>query len=70
MKNYQGDFDWINDEQRLLDIQQNPVREPMKSIRGYFIFINQHQYIDKILVEDITRENPTKNGKQNECKTY
>ena len=64
MENDEGDFDWMNDEQRLLDIQQNPIREPIKSIRGYFIFINQHQYIDKILVEDISRENPTKHGIQ------
>ena len=45
--------DWLDDEQRILNIQQNPVREPMKSIRGVFIFINQHHYIDKIVVEDI-----------------
>ena len=45
--------DWLDDEQRILNIQQNPVREPMKSIRGVFIFINQYHYIDKIVVEDI-----------------
>ena len=49
------DLDWLDDEQRILNIQQNPVREPMKSIRGVFIFTNQHHYIDKILVEDIVR---------------
>jgi len=65
MENDEGDFDWMNDEQRLLDIQHNPVREPIKSIRGYFIFMNQHQYIDKILVENISRENPTKHGIHN-----
>jgi CO dehydrogenase/acetyl-CoA synthase beta subunit len=49
------DLDWLDDEQRMLNIQQNPVREPMKSIRGVFIFINQQHYIDKIVVEDIVR---------------
>jgi len=44
---------WMDDEQRILNIQQNPVREPMKSIRGVFIFVNQQHYIDKIVVEDI-----------------
>jgi hypothetical protein len=47
---------WIDIQQRLLDIQQNPVREPMKSILGHFIFINQHQYIDKIVVEEIIHD--------------
>jgi hypothetical protein len=47
---------WIDIQQRLVDIQQNPVREPMKSILGHFIFMNQHQYIDKIVVEEIIHE--------------
>jgi hypothetical protein len=47
---------WIDIQQRLLDIQQNPVREPMKYILGHFIFINQHQYIDKIVVEEIIHD--------------
>jgi len=49
------DVDWIDNEQRILHIQQNPVREPLTSIRGVFLFINQHQYIDKIVVENIVR---------------
>ena len=49
---------WMDDEQRILNIQQNPVREPMKSIRGVFIFVNQQHYIDKIVVEDIVDQSP------------
>jgi hypothetical protein len=51
----EDDVDWIDNEQRILHIQQNPVREPLTSIRGVFLFINQHQYIDKIVVENIVR---------------
>ena len=61
---------WMDDEQRILNIQQNPVREPMKSIRGVFIFVNQQHYIDKIVVEDIDvlRSEPPKGGLQLELR--
>jgi len=55
---------WIDIQQRLVDIQQNPVREPMKSIVGNFIFMNQHQYIDKIVVEEIIHEPEATSGQR------
>jgi hypothetical protein len=45
------DMSWIKEEERLQNIQTNYSREPMESIRTYFIYINKNQYIDKILCE-------------------
>lgn len=46
------DMSWIEEEERLQNIQTNYSREPMESIRVYFIYINKNQYIDKILCEN------------------
>lgn len=45
------DMSWIEEEERLQNIQTNYSREPMESIKTYFIYINKNQYIDKILCE-------------------
>lgn len=50
-------MNWIDIQQRVLDIQQNSFREPVTSISSYFIYINQQQYIDKIVAEEIIRGN-------------
>jgi hypothetical protein len=47
------DTSWIQQEKRIQDIQRNYSREPMDSIRGIFIYINQNNYIDKIIRENI-----------------
>jgi hypothetical protein len=45
------DMSWINEHERIQNIQKNYYREPMESVNSYFIYINQNQYIDKILCE-------------------
>jgi len=45
------DISWIQEQERIQNIQSNYYREPMESINTYFIYINQNQYIDKILCE-------------------
>jgi hypothetical protein len=47
------DTSWIQQEERLQLIQNNLSREPMDSIHGIFIYINQNNYIDKIVRENI-----------------
>lgn len=49
-------MNWIEQQERILNIQQNPHREPMKSILCNFIYINQCQYIDKIVTDEILWE--------------
>jgi len=52
-KNINDDLDisWLNEQERIQNIQSNYYREPMESIDVYFIYINQNQYINKILCE-------------------
>jgi hypothetical protein len=45
------DISWIQEHERIQNIQKSYCREPMTSIPLFFIYINQHQYIDKILSE-------------------
>ena len=45
------DMSWLNEQERIQNIQKNYYREPMENINMYFIYINQNQYIDKILCE-------------------
>jgi hypothetical protein len=45
------DMSWINEQERIQNIQSNYYREPMETVNMYFIYINQNQYIDKILCE-------------------
>jgi len=47
------DTSWIQQENRIQNIQQNYSREPMDVIHGVFIYINQNNYIDKIIREII-----------------
>lgn len=45
------DISWIQEQERIQNIESNYYREPMEFINAYFIYINQNQYIDKILCE-------------------
>jgi len=45
------DISWIHQQERIQNMQSNYYREPMDCINTYFIYINQNQYIDKILCE-------------------
>lgn len=45
------DISWIHEHERIQNIQNSYCRESMTSIPLFFIYINQHQYIDKILSE-------------------
>jgi hypothetical protein len=47
------DTTWIQNEERLQTVQNNLYREPMDSIHGIFIYINQNNYIDKIVRENL-----------------
>ena len=51
MDNDDLDMSWINQQERIQNIQTNYYREPMETVNTYFIYINQNQYIDKILCE-------------------
>ena len=55
------DTSWIQQEKRIQDIQRNYSREPMDYIRGIFIYINQNNYIDKIIRENIPLQNISPN---------
>ena len=48
------DTSWIQTESRLLNVENTLHCEPLHSIQGIFIYINQHNYIDNILCETIT----------------
>tara|TARA_B110000879_G_C11179535_1_gene517636 strand:+ start:3613 stop:4296 length:684 start_codon:yes stop_codon:yes gene_type:complete len=48
------DTSWILHEQRIQNMQNNNFREPLESIHGVFIYINQNNYIDKITRELLT----------------
>ena len=39
------DTSWIQDETRLLNVENSLHCEPLDSIQGIFIYINQHNYI-------------------------
>lgn len=45
------DDSWIDEQQRLLSVDQNYVREPLEYIMFYFCFINNEHMIDKIHTE-------------------
>jgi hypothetical protein len=42
---------WIEDEEKLLKVQDKFQREPMESIKCFFLFMNQNKYIEKITDE-------------------
>ena len=48
------DTSWIQRETQIQNIQNNYSREPMEAIHGIFIYINQNNYIEKIMREMIT----------------
>ena len=45
---------WIERHEKILQIQQNYLREPMDTIRCYFLYINMNSYIETITSEQIT----------------
>lgn len=46
------DVSWIEEEERIQNIEKNYFREPMENIDLFFIYINQNDYINKILCEN------------------
>lgn len=56
------DMSWINEEERIQNMESNYYREPMEIINAYFVYINQNQYIDKILCEKYDLEKKTDNS--------
>jgi hypothetical protein len=56
MDDFDMDMDWINQEERIQNIESNYYREPMDIVNAYFIYINLNQFIDKILCEKFDLE--------------
>ena len=44
---------WIEEEEKLLRVQEKFQREPMESIKCFFLFMNQNKYIEQITDEII-----------------
>lgn len=44
---------WIDEEERLLEIQDHCDREEMESIKCYFIYVNSNGYIQSITTDNI-----------------
>ena len=44
---------WIDEEERLLEIQDHCDREEMESIKCYFIYVNLNGYIQSITTDNI-----------------
>jgi hypothetical protein len=42
---------WLEIEKKLLEIDKKHVKEPMKTINCYFLYVNQNDYIEKIDTE-------------------
>jgi len=49
--NLDVDFSWIHEQEKLQNIQDNFHREPMEFIYLKYIYINQNNYINKVLSE-------------------
>ena len=56
------DTDWIQESERYHHISDNQERELMNTIGTYFIYINKHSYIEKILFEKMGLENNVESG--------
>ena len=44
-------MDWIHDEEKLLKIQENYIREPMDEIKCVFLYMNKNNYLEQITTE-------------------
>ena len=44
---------WLEEQERILSIDHTLHREPMKTIKCYFFYINMNDYIDKIDMEEL-----------------
>jgi hypothetical protein len=44
-------MDWIREEERLLSIQENYIREPMDAIKCVFLYMNKNNYLEQITTE-------------------
>jgi len=64
--NLDVDFSWIHEQEKLQNIQDNFHREPMEFIYLKYIYINQNNYIDKVLSERFyfDAENQAESGSQ------
>jgi hypothetical protein len=45
------DISWLNEYSSINDIHEQYCREPMKEINVFFVYINEHSYIEKIINE-------------------
>lgn len=56
-----GDISWIRDQERLQRMESGYYREPMDEINLKTIYINQNQYIEKVMCETLSLV-PAKSG--------
>lgn len=45
---------WIEEQERILNFENIPQKEPLKTIKAHFFYINKHQYIYKIDTEELS----------------
>ena len=59
------DLSWIQEQERLENINQNYYREPMDKIECVFIFIDANQCIEKVIKEKLSVEPLSKPNQEN-----
>jgi hypothetical protein len=47
------DISWIGEQERIQTIHPGISKEPMQSVRLFFLYLNKHHYIEKILKETV-----------------
>lgn len=45
------DLDWVKEQERMVHIEKNAIREPMKSINIHFVYVNLNSTIHKTITE-------------------
>ncbi len=51
-----SDINWIKDHEKLINIENNYTPIPMYFINSYIIYINQNDFIEKIICEQMSLE--------------
>jgi hypothetical protein len=56
------DISWVQDQEKIIQVDQNYTREPISSIYLYSLFVNLNSYVDQIICDPIELDQ-TENGK-------
>jgi hypothetical protein len=51
------DTSWIDEFEKTNNIENNFIREPLKNIHFYFVYINKNKNVDKIIIKNHSLEN-------------